>query len=821
MSDELHDRVVNRLIDSGDADKPWSYTILAALEGAEALSAYLEGARTIQPAVATPDQAAARPSEPPGAYVASITVEGFRGIGPETALTLRPGPGLSLVVGRNGSGKSSFAEGLEFLLTGRNYRWERRSKVWLDGWRNLHQRDRVTLKAELLVEGQGPMTVTRTWRQDDIAKSEALVTRAGGNPQPLAAVGWADALTTFRPFLSYNELGSLLEEGPSKLYDALSNVLGLEQLTEVQSVLTEARKGRQSLVTAAKETAEGIRGAILQVSAATSDRRFAEAAKALKGPSWDTAALDRLVRGGSPADTSELDLLARIESIPIPDENGVSDAVDRLRSTSRALADFTGTNTERSRERARLLEQALQFREKHGTKDCPVCSSENALTPQWLQGTRQEIEHLKEEAAACEAAAAGSKSAIREAQRHISPPPPILAQARDLGLSKLHEVRQLWMAWSGARSLEAPAELALHMESRILELAEAVRALVDEAQAERKRREDLWQPVASSIAAWLPRAKSALRAKEQIVQLKAAEDWWKEASAAVRDERFAPISERAIEVWKQLRLQSNVDLGGVGLEGSAQRRRVTLQVTVDGSDAEALGVMSQGELHSLALSLFLPRATLPESPFRFISIDDPVQSMDPARVEGLARVLATAARTRQVIVFTHDDRLPEAVRRLGIAATIHSVTRRGQSRVEVRQVHDPVSTLLEDARAVALTADLPTAVAPRVVPGFCRMAIELACMEKVRRRRLQRGDNHDDVEEALRRNTRTHPLMALALFDDERKTEEVLNRLKRMGTWAVEIFKQCKAGAHEAHEGDLRELVTDTARLARQIEQVP
>ena len=89
----------------------------------------------------------------------------------------------------------------------------------------------------------------------------------------------------------------------------------------------------------------------------------------------------------------------------------------------------------------------------------------------------------------------------------------------------------------------------------------------------------------------------------------------------------------------------------------ATRRKVALKVTVDGKDAEALGVMSQGELHSLALSLFLPRATLPDSPFRFICVDDPVQSMDPARVEGLARVLADTAKTRQVVVFTHDDRL--------------------------------------------------------------------------------------------------------------------------------------------------------------------
>jgi hypothetical protein len=168
--------------------------------------------------------------------------------------------------------------------------------------------------------------------------------------------------------------------------------------------------------------------------------------------------------------------------------------------------------------------------------------------------------------------------------------------------------------------------------------------------------------------------------------------------------------------------------------------------------------MSQGELHSLALSLFLPRATLPESPFRFISIDDPVQSMDPARVEGLARTLADAARTRQVIVFTHDDRLPEAVRRLGLPASIVGVTRRARSVVEVRAISDPVRSLFDDARAVALTEDLPKRVAARVVPGFCRTSIEAACMEKVRRRRLAKGEPHEQVEELLTANTRTHPL---------------------------------------------------------------
>src|SRR5690606_5087342 len=188
------------------------------------------------------------------------------------------------------------------------------------------------------------------------------------------------------------------------------------------------------------------------------------------------------------------------------------------------------------------------------------------------------------------------------------------------------------------------------------------------------------------------------------------------------------------------------------------------------------------------------------SPFRFIAIDDPVQSMDPSRVDGLARVLADAAKARQVLVFTHDDRLPEAVRRLGLPATVLGVTRRDRSVVEVHESADPVLGYLDDARAVAKSGELPPDVVTRVVPGFCRAAIEAACMETVRRRRLRRGEPHESIEQLLAESARTHPLMALALFDDGQRAAEVFAALnKRCGPWAADVFRACKEGAHEAY----------------------
>jgi AAA domain, putative AbiEii toxin, Type IV TA system len=118
-----------------------------------------------------------------------------------------------------------------------------------------------------------------------------------------------------------------------------------------------------------------------------------------------------------------------------------------------------------------------------------------------------------------------------------------------------------------------------------------------------------------------------------------------------------------------------------------------------GAPGSPLEVMSQGEVNALALAVFLPRARLPASPFRFLVIDDPVQAMDPAKVDGLARVLEKASADRQVIVFTHDNRLAEAVRQLRLPAVILELFRRPGSVVEVRPCLDPVTQALAGAGA--------------------------------------------------------------------------------------------------------------------------
>src|SRR5258708_11824296 len=203
--------------------------LLAACDSDASLSAQLSG-ESLTAAERSSERATVTPA---GAYLRSISVAGFRGVGPSSTLELEPGPGLTLVVGRNGSGKSSFADGLEVLLTGGLRRWQELSAVWQDGWRNLHAHDLVRISAELLVEDAGPATAERTWNGAAFADSRTTVQFAGKKRADLDQLGWRDALATYRPFLSHSELEAFFN-GPSRLYDLLSSVLGLEELATAQ-----------------------------------------------------------------------------------------------------------------------------------------------------------------------------------------------------------------------------------------------------------------------------------------------------------------------------------------------------------------------------------------------------------------------------------------------------------------------------------------------------------------------------------------------------------------------------------------------------------
>jgi ABC-type lipoprotein export system ATPase subunit len=632
-------------------------------------------------------------------------------------------------------------------------------------------------------------------------------------------LGWASAVEMYRPFLSYSELGSMLDSGPSALYDALSAILGLEDLVVAEGRLKEAAKQRKKLGDDAKSSL----APLLERLGEIEDERARACLEALSGKSWNLDTVERSVIGPeySLQEETEGAALRQLSTLEGPSADEVAIAAEGLEAASAAIAQFGGTEAQKALQTAELLESALRFHTEHGDQDCPVCGK-GELDRTWRDETENEVARLRTVAEQADLAHRLRDEAMKSAKSLMLAPPSLLSSASALGIS-VDDLTSAWKSWTSGTTVDDAEPLAEHLRTAHASLVREIEAVREAAAKELQTREDIWRPVAAELAAWLDDARQAQRGEAQLDDLKAAEKWLRAASTEVRNERFAPIADLAQSVWETLRMQSNVELKKIVLTGAGSARKVVLEVTVDGMEGAALGVMSQGELNSLALSLFMPRATLPESPFRFVVIDDPVQSMDPARVDGLARVLQNAARSRQVVVFTHDDRLARSCRLLGIDAKVVEVTRRAESVVELRPGLDPVGRYSADAWAIANSEDIDAAVVSRVVGVFCRSAIEAACADAITRRRLAAGEDYATIEALLDSTKGLAPLLALALFDDISRTKDVVSRLdKGIGRWAVSAYRGVQDASHKpvAREA-LLNLVRESERLARGLVLLP
>jgi energy-coupling factor transporter ATP-binding protein EcfA2 len=723
---------------------------------------------------------------------------------------------LIVIAGRNGSGKSTLAEALELALTGRNSRWDNKKGkgvVWSQTWRNLHAGDPAEIRIGIAEEGSGTTTIGVDWPSGDdveVDEKKSWIQRSGQKREDPEALGWDAALEMYRPLLSYEELGHILEGTPSHFYDQLHRLLGLEQLTEaMQHLEAEVKQLR-------KPGAElkRVRDELKPFLESHSDPRAATALAQVKKSKPDPDAVRPLVTDHTATATPPAWRQAAALLTPSTDE--VSPKLKALREASVSERDEARTSDALASDRAQLLEQGLEFHDEHGDQQCPVCG-QGSLNERWALAARAALERELTASSALKAARAAvdqARSAVMTLVRSVAAPP----RSGD-DLTALPAAQQAWESFVQLPDGGATA-LADHVEASLPTLELAYTGLREQASALIQQRADEWAPVAEKLADWMGKARAVAEAAPQLKLAEEALKWLRDNAGELRNERITPLADQARQIWAELRQESNVDLGAIRLEGQNTSRRVTLQADVDGTETEAFGVMSQGELQALALAIFIPRATSPESPFRFMVLDDPIQAMDPSKIDGFLKVLTELAKDRQVIVLTHDDRLPAAVRVSRTEARIVEVTREANSAVHVEESSDPATRLLDDAFAIAVDDAVPDDIKGRAIPRLCREALEVTAKDVFAAKALKQGRSRSEVESSWEGARKVADRLALALSldtDDKQAVDRWLaGGSTRKQTMAV-VNKGLHQGAYnpKGAVNDARRTVAELAKVGK------
>ncbi|MGB3896147.1 MAG: AAA family ATPase [Mycolicibacter sinensis] len=474
-----------------------AYLVAAALHGDAELAEQLGGQA---PVPERPDMTTTGGPAPLRAFLRSITVSGFRGIGPRATLQLNPYYGITVISGRNGSGKSSFAEALEYALTGSSYRWaNKKGQHWEASWRNLHMGEPAAIAIDFAMEpddnrGGSTATVGVDWAAEaelDSARRWSQI--RGERREPVAALGWDQALESHRPLMSYDELGGRLEDTPSALYDSLNRLLGLDMIADADNRLKDAEKQLSGPRKAANESRIQLRRTL----DSSSDPRAAQVKKLTARTPYDLDAVTATTLGTHTDQAATIARLRLLTELVVPDPAKATEVANELRAAVDDHVAGADSAVKAMTARATLLREALHLHADIGDGTCPVCET-GSFDAAWRVAAAERLKEADASTAKHQAMTqrlARARSAADGFFGTVASQPPV----ERVELASLSLFNNALM---GARSAPGSlSDLPTHVEVAALDLADAASALRAEAAQYAAELEDAWAPIARTIAA--------------------------------------------------------------------------------------------------------------------------------------------------------------------------------------------------------------------------------------------------------------------------------------------------------------------------------
>lgn len=654
-----------------------------------------------------------------------VRIDGYQGVGAPLTFDLDPTPGVTVLIGRNGSGKSSIADAIETALHGEPRAPAsngRGGKAPL--WEREHcGRDAAQAHVEVtLLAGEETLTLdVRIAPDGTVVGRTARHSAADGTTTDLDLdmTPWRSALAGHRPVFGYAAV-----ERQVQLAHNLQEFL--EPLLAFGGCFEELKAGVDAAGNAAAQARERWAQARSTAERRTDqvDREHPDVTlAAIEWPdvaddpdAWLTAA--GLTETGVAAPEITAAHHGRLHT-------AATEALAALTDLEMAeAAPAPDSVTERLAAPLAELHRAAKHLDTPGDT-CPVCRRDG---PDW---------------AAALAATVGTSPATEAQAAEFGRRLGALRSALDNDLVPIEEVVAHDWCTTALRDAASPvlaagADLRHRLDEDGRRATPGVRAAVRAAHA--CMASTGWHATVAELAAHTDRERQWRRARRGAVEpllsvwrevcdeaITAAS--WKSAADCVRTLQNDLRSDRTrnLRTLTDSSVRALLDDVGLHLTGlSVQGTKADVQVVDAAGKPVLLSLLSAGQRNALLLAPLL--AVAHGGPFGFLVLDDPVHAFDQIRVDRLAQLIHTLAGDRRVVVLTHDERLREHLLVRSPHHTARSV-HRDHLTGDVREEPSPPmwEVLLDDAAATLDKAPMP---GPRTTPptvlvrGLCRMALD-------------------------------------------------------------------------------------------------
>lgn len=623
-----------------------------------------------------------------------VEVCGFRGFRDKVRIDF--GGGFTVITGRNGVGKSTLCDAVEFAITGLidKYAVEKAAKESLADylwWRGAGKPQAHYVTAAFIRDDGEPFTITRTREGDADRLPEEIHAALCSGPAPHDALRqltrtsiirdeWIAALSldlseTERFDLVRSALGALEgSEATAKAREVVTAADASHTRNEAAYETARTRLGerltQQSEIQASLSHSGDLSAALATIAAAVPE---APADMVARLESARGALADGRVRAARIADAVEAgrELLALQRTFDAPDaatarEKAIAALKLMREAKDIAMAAVEGAEALLVREEdadavAASLAILVEHGERLGVHDehCPLCAARRSSDEfaAGLEAARRRISSLASGVQEARRRLAVASDEAREAAAAFTMAEAEVAahKAEERTLRTAEQAHAAFLErWQlDPRFLNDPAGLAAHLEAerdRLIDLERALLVLdasqsISRMASIEKNIEGLREEI-DKLADAVSQSQAAVTSAREI------ERSVKRVSAEIIDERLAQISPMLNELYQRLRPHADWRTIDYSIRGDV-KRFLSLKVG-DGLNPQFVFSSGQRRAAGLAflLSVHLARAW---TPFRSLLLDDPVQHIDDFRALHLVEVLAALRLDRRQIICAVED----------------------------------------------------------------------------------------------------------------------------------------------------------------------